>query len=161
MTEEFSKTPVRGPHVRKTERSKEELEFQLSLLQKRMNSPKVDLLEGTSAFTVRMELPGLTSDTIKVDLKDSHILLVSGFKREVSYEGKFKYKECKYGNFMRRVKLPGQVELNTAFTYENGVFTLHLTKKTTEVQEAAHATQIDKVSTSSNLNEVKSWADEE
>lgn len=133
MSEEFKKVPMSGSfRPRKTERSKEDLEFQLSLLQKRMHSPKVDLVESAEYFTVRMELPGLTSESIKVDLKDSHILLVSGMKQEVRYDGKIKYKECKYGNFMRRVKLPGQVEYNNQFTYENGVFTLHLNKVLSE-----------------------------
>ena len=128
MADESKKT-VPSVRPRKTDRTKSDLEFQLSLLQKRMHSPKVDLVEGERHFTVRMELPGMTSDSIKVDLKESQILLVSGFKKEVSYEGKAKYKECKYGNFMRRVKMPCEVHESTEFTYEHGVFTLELTKK--------------------------------
>jgi HSP20 family molecular chaperone IbpA len=112
------------------DRSKEELEFQLSLLQKRANSPKVDLVESESFFTIRMEMPGVNSHSIKVELKESNILLVSGFKQEVLYEGKAKYKECKYGNFMRRVKMPVHVDYSNQFTYTDGVFTLKLTKTT-------------------------------
>lgn len=129
MADEVKKMHVFQKPRKTFDRSKEELEFQLSLLQKRMHSPKVDLVESEAFFTIRMELPGVSSTTIKVELKEEQVLLVSGLKQEVMYEGKAKYKECKYGNFMRRVKMPTLVNYSSDFTCEDGVFTLKLTKK--------------------------------
>lgn len=129
MSEEGKKMYAPQKPRKTSDRSKEDLEFQLSLLQKRMHSPKVDLVENEEFFTVRMELPGVNVNTIKVDLKEHQVLLVSGVKQETMYEGKAKYKECKYGNFMRRVKMSSPVNYNNTFTFEDGVFTLKLTKK--------------------------------
>lgn len=108
---------------------------QIELLQRRANSPKVDLYESDSQVFVRMELAGALEAT--VNLKESQILLVSFEKHETSMtEFTAKYTECKYGRVMRRVKLPTLVFYNKTYTLENGVFTITLDKKEQSQQNA-------------------------
>ena len=114
-----------------------DLKQQLSLLQKRMNSPKVDLMEAGETCVVRVEVPGLNLRDLRIDLQQNQFLLISGFKPEVETEIELQrvvYKECRYGKFMRRVKLPALVR---AFNFkrdvslQSGVLTIVLDKKNT------------------------------
>jgi HSP20 family protein len=103
----------------------------VEFLQKRINSPKVDLYENDSQVLVKIELPGMDKETIRVNLKESQILLVGGVKSEEDYSNfTNKYKECRYNNIMRRIKLPSHVYYNKNFTYVDGVFTITFDKKT-------------------------------
>lgn len=101
-----------------------DLLFQFNNLQKRVDSPKVDLVENGDHYIVKMEVPGLKIDDLMVKLKDSQFLLVSGNKNEEhtketqdSNSHVIVYKESKYGSFTRRVKLP------TLIKYKNGIST--------------------------------------
>ena len=117
------------------------LEQDLKNLQRRMHSPKVDLVERGDQYLVRMELPGVHLDSINIEIKESQIVLVSGKKEtNVSYEtDRVVYRESRYDSFTRRVKLPGKVKpIN--FDKENSNFAngvLHLTfqKETPETPE--------------------------
>jgi HSP20 family protein len=116
-----------------------DLKQQLSLLQKRMNSPKVDLMEAEETFVIRVEVPGLNLRDLRIDLQSNQFLLISGFKTETEVEVKrVVYKECRYGKFMRRVKLPALVRdfiFKRDVSLHSGVLTIILDKKNTgEVQ---------------------------
>ena len=114
--------------------SKQKVDYNsIEFLQKRINSPKVDLYENETQVLVKIELPGMDKDTIRVNLKESQILLVGGVKSEEDYSDfTNKYKECRYNNIMRRIKLPSHVYYNKNFTYVDGVFTITFDKKTEE-----------------------------
>jgi HSP20 family molecular chaperone IbpA len=80
-------------------------------LQRKIYSPKVDLVSCSDSFKVRIELPGVPIDTIKVEVKEQQIVLISGVRISLHEEtDKVIYSETKYGNFIRRVKLPELVE---------------------------------------------------
>jgi HSP20 family molecular chaperone IbpA len=112
--------------------SKQEVDYNsVEFLQKRINSPKVDLYENESQVLVKIELAGMDRDTIRVNLKESQLLLVGGVKSEEYYDNfTNKYKECRYNSIMRRIKLPSHVYYNKNFTYVDGVFTIIFDKKT-------------------------------
>jgi HSP20 family molecular chaperone IbpA len=116
-----------------------ELKYQLDLLQRRVHSPKVDLIDINSLFIVKMEIAGLNIKDIGIEVRDSQILLVSGKKYEDEIiAGRSIYKECKYGNFMRRVKLPSQVNnfnFNRDVLYKNGVLTITFNKNESSKNE--------------------------
>lgn len=89
------------------------LEQSLKNLQKKIHSPKVDLVERDNFYLVRIELPGIKLDTINIEIKESQILLISGSKyvNDIYETDRIVYKESKYDKFMRRVKLPGKVKV--------------------------------------------------
>lgn len=112
------------------------LEQSLKNLQKKIHSPKVDLVERDNFYLVRIELPGIKLDTINIEIKESQILLISGSKHvnNIYETDRIVYKESKYDKFMRRVKLPGKVKV-TNFDKDkldlvNGVLNLSFEKDT-------------------------------
>lgn len=108
-----------------------ELLFELNNLKKYQHSPKVDLHERNNSYIIRMELPGLSSKDINVQLRDNQFLLISGNKQNFTNQetDTVIYNECHYGNFMRRVKVPSPVNKNTIKTNtSNGVLVLTVDK---------------------------------
>jgi len=115
-----------------------DLLFQFNNLQKRIDSPKVDLVENGDHYIVKMEVPGLKKEDLNIKLKDSQFLLVSGDKNEECTEETqdsnghtIVYKESKYGSFTRRVKLPTLIKYKNGISssIEDGVLTVICTKE--------------------------------
>lgn len=110
------------------------LEQSLKNLQKKIHSPKVDLVERDNFYLVRIELPGIKLDTINIEVKESQIVLISGSKyvNDIYETDRIVYKESKYDKFMRRVKLPGKVKVTNfdkdKFDFVNGVLNLSFEK---------------------------------
>jgi HSP20 family molecular chaperone IbpA len=110
------------------------LEQSLKNLQKKIHSPKVDLVERDNSYLVRIELPGITLDSLNIEIKESQILLISGNKTTNNlYEtDRIVYKESKYDKFMRRVKLPGKIKAidfnKDNLDFVNGVLNLTFEK---------------------------------
>jgi HSP20 family protein len=122
-------------------------------LQKRLHSPKVDLFERDSSYFVTIELPGVDSNSLKITFKDDQILFVSGSKLKdyILNTDKIIYRETKYNDFNRRIKLPGLVEKeNYTLDLNQGVLILDIQKKVTKYDD-----DILKF----NEFEGKSWAD--
>jgi len=93
--------------------------------------PKVDLHESDKELTITAELPGMTKDDIKVEIKDN-TLVIKGEKKMEKKEEEDKYTriERAYGSFIRRIPLPeglvdqSQVKAN----YTDGVLKLIIPK---------------------------------
>ena len=110
-------------------------------LQKRLHSPKVDLFERDSSYFVTIELPGVDSNSLKITFKDDQILFVSGSKLKdyILNTDKIIYRETKYNDFNRRIKLPGLVEKeNYTLDLNQGVLILNIKKKLTEYSDIMH-----------------------
>jgi len=79
-------------------------------------------------------LPGITLDSLNIEIKESQILLISGNKTTNNlYEtDRVVYKESKYDKFMRRVKLPGKIKAidfnKDNLDFVNGVLNLTFEK---------------------------------
>lgn len=138
---------------RKNKKNNYEEEFKN--IQKRLHSPKVDLFERDSSYFVKIELPGVDSDSLKITFKDDQILFVSGSKLKepnlILDTDKIIYRETKYNDFNRRIKLPGLVEKeNYTQDLNQGVLILNIQKKVTEYNVS-----------DLNFNDIqgKSWAD--
>lgn len=111
------------------------LEQEVTLLKKRMNNPKVDLVEKGDRYYVRMETSG-DIENINIELNESQVLIVSFSKPYPKRDESEKaiYRECRYGKFMRRVKLPSKVRMISKddLEYNNGVLNLEFIKKDEE-----------------------------
>lgn len=106
--------------------SKYRLQQELLLSQKRVNSPKADLVELGEHYIVRVEFPGVEQSNISFELKDDQIALFSVEKPLLEDPNeKVVYRECRYGKIMRKVKLPGKVhQTEVSKSFENGVLTV-------------------------------------
>jgi len=139
-----------------------DLEFKYNNLLKHQNSLKVDLVEIENWYVVHIEMPGFYEKDIKVQLKENQILLIQGIKSENndklslknntdafdswksfdSVNTKVIYRECNYGNIIRRVKLQEKVLWKSIQKkYINGILFIYIQKKVPEVTEITEVQQ--------------------
>ena len=91
-------------------------------------SPALDVSESEDGFTVRMEVPGVAKDQIKLSVEDD-VLTISGERHVESEDAKHLIRERRYGAFERRLSLPDTIDLEkVAARHEDGVLTVELPK---------------------------------
>lgn len=92
--------------------------------------PRLDLTETNDAFVVRMDLPGLNNEDIRVDVQRNRLTVRGERTAETRDETENVVRmERTYGTFYRALTLPDNVltdEIDA--TFENGVLTLRLPK---------------------------------
>ena len=86
-------------------------------------SPRVDIQERDGQLVVRADLPGLSKDDIKVEIKEDMLSIQGERKQEKKEEREgYFYNECSYGSFYRAVPLPEGVDASKATAeFHNGV----------------------------------------
>jgi HSP20 family protein len=125
------------------------LEQEIKNLKKRIYSPKVNLIERDNSYLIKIELPGIIKESIDIKIKENQIIIISGnkIKDELYDTDRIIYRESKYDDFSRRIKLPSAVKPENFKTdnlnFQNGVLYLSFQK-----------------SSVNNIQEHKSWADE-
>ncbi len=95
-------------------------------------SPRVDIAEDATHFTITMELAGVPKEAVNVAVDENRVLTVSGErKQEEKKEGKnFHRVERRYGSFSRSFTLPDNVaDDSIEARFENGVLSLSIPKK--------------------------------
>lgn len=93
-------------------------------------APLVDVEETKDNVVVRVELPGMKKDDIKVTLMNN-VLTVSGERKHASEEkGRTYYRiERSYGKFQRTLELPSEVVADKAkATYKDGILEMVIPK---------------------------------
>jgi len=108
-------------------------EQEIRNLQRRIHSPKVDLVERDSFYLIRIELPGIDKSSISIKIKEEQIVLISGSKvpDDLLETDRVIYKESKFNDFTRRIKLPGTIEpFDNNLNLENGILKVVFNKKT-------------------------------
>lgn len=93
-------------------------------------SPAVDIAEQNDAYVVKVELPGVSKDDVKVTL-ENNVLTIRGEKKlekEIKKEDYHRIERC-YGSFNRSFTLPSTVKSEKIdATYKDGVLTITLPK---------------------------------
>jgi HSP20 family protein len=86
-------------------------------------SPQVEMFERDNELVVRVDLPGLTKDDVKVEMSDDGISIEGERRNENEERGEGFYRsERSYGKFYRRLPLPEGVEAKDAnAAFKNGV----------------------------------------
>lgn len=112
------------------------LQQEITNLKKRIHSPKVNLIERNNFYLIKIELPGVLKESINIEIKENQIILISGNKNqdELYDTDRVIYRESKYNNFIRRIKLPSIIKHtkldNENLTFQNGVLYLSFEKQT-------------------------------
>jgi HSP20 family protein len=89
-------------------------------------APALDLYENDENYVATVELPGLKSEDISIDLQDG-VLTLSG-ERKAETDGAFRH-ERPTGKFTRRVELPNRVDSQRVTAgYQDGILTVTLPK---------------------------------
>jgi len=90
----------------------------------------VDLKETDKEYTLKVELPGLEKDDLKISL-DQNVLTISGEKKEeeMKEDESFHRKEIRHGWFERSFNLPGNIdESRIKAKMKNGILTIRIPK---------------------------------
>lgn len=93
-------------------------------------APRVDVLENKDKFTVRVELPGVKRENVKVAV-ENQILILSGEKHRAQENGdaNYHYREVAYGKFERRFRLGNNVDReHIKADFKDGVLEITLPK---------------------------------
>lgn len=90
-------------------------------------TPSADIAEVDGGFQVRLELPGVAKESVKVELKEN-VLSVSGEKVDALAEAKgYRHRETAHGAFSRTFRLSQAIERESIEArFENGVLELRL-----------------------------------
>lgn len=93
-------------------------------------APRVDIVEEQEDYVLRAELPGVSKENIKVEVKENRLTL-SGKKENAwaDKSGEYRHAESVYGAFSRAFELPRNVSADSIRAeYNNGVLTLRIAK---------------------------------
>ena len=94
-------------------------------------APSMDVAESDAAYTVTLDVPGLTREQLKVSIEGKQLRVESEPAAAVAQEGvRSLYRERSVRPFARSVELPAEVDESASQAkLENGVLTLTLAKK--------------------------------
>jgi len=93
-------------------------------------TPAVDIAEHDDEYIVKVELPGVNKDEVKITL-ESNILTLHGEKKQEKETKKENYHrvERSYGSFQRSFTLPTNVKSDKIdAAYKDGILTINLPK---------------------------------
>ena len=94
-------------------------------------SPRVDIRELENSYEITAELPGISKEDIRVDVRDGVLTLEAQSAEENTEEdnGRVIRQERRYGKFMRSFNLGTQVqEADIKATFKDGVLSLEAPK---------------------------------
>jgi HSP20 family protein len=72
--------------------------------------PAADITREEGGLTMKIDLPGMTAEDVKVELRDNHLVVTGERKQETEEKHEdMVSRERVFGSFMRSVALPGGV----------------------------------------------------
>ena len=99
-------------------------------------SPALDVSESDLAYTVRLDMPGVSKEDVKVSIDGRRVTVEANSRKEerkedVKNDGdRIVYRERSVSNYARTFKLSAEIEQSaSAAKLENGVLTLTLSKR--------------------------------
>jgi HSP20 family protein len=105
-------------------------------------SPRIELSERNGQLVVKADLPGVTKDDIRVELRED-TLVIEGERRQEQQEQRegMSYTERSYGSFTRAIPLPQGVQADDVDArFENGV--LEVCLKLPQQQQRGRSVEI-------------------
>jgi len=119
-------------------------DWDLDLPTETVNFPKIDIWEDEEKYVVEAELPGFDKKDIEVNITDDILTIKATRKKEEEKKDKnYYYAERSYGEFVRSVRLPSEVDKKSIKAkYNNGVLELTL-PKTKEAKEKTTKIEIE------------------
>ena len=95
-------------------------------------SPALDVVESDTAYTVKLDMPGVTKDDIKISVEGRLVTVQAPVRTEAAKpEGeRFVHREREVTQWSRSLRLPAEVDqTESAAKLELGVLTLTLAKR--------------------------------
>ena len=91
-------------------------------------SPEIEIFERDNKFCVRVDLPGLKKEDVKIEVTHDELTIEGErkFEKEETKQG-FYRSERTYGSFFRRISIPDHVKAEDALaTFKNGVLEIEM-----------------------------------
>ena len=106
--------------------------------------PRLDIVSHDDAYICTAELPGVSSDNVKIEIKNNILTLSGEKKEEVKDDTKKHVTERYYGSFSREITLPEDIDAeNVTAKQKDGVLTITIPRvapkknvKSIEIQKA-------------------------
>jgi HSP20 family protein len=119
-------------------------DWDLDLPSEPVNFPKIDIWEDEEKYVVEAELPGFDKKDIDINITDDILTIKASRKKEEEKKDKnYYYAERSYGEFLRSVRLPSEVDKKSIKAkYNNGVLELTL-PKTKEAKEKTTKIEVE------------------
>jgi HSP20 family protein len=106
--------------------------------------PLMNVIETESDFSVRIAVPGLQKDDIKISLKDNHLTISADVEYTLNEGEKYHKHEYDYGKFRRSFHLPEDVQDDAIEAkYDNGILIIRIPKRVKENQSSEREINID------------------
>ena len=107
------------------------------------HSMATDIIEYKDRFEMKINLPNIEKDNIKLTLDDGYLKVEASFEETSEEERKYVYRERKHGSFARSYYVGDEVKYDDiAAKLDKGVLTLTI-KKVEPVKEEPHYINID------------------
>ena len=92
--------------------------------------PSLDVTSDDKAYAMKVELPGVAPEAVKLGVNDG-VLTISGEKKEETKDEQTKeVRECSYGSFTRSMTLPEDADAeHITATSKNGILTVSIPRK--------------------------------
>ena len=92
--------------------------------------PSLDVTSDDKAYAMKVELPGVAPEAVKLEVSDG-VLTISGEKKEETKDEQTKeVRECSYGSFTRSMTLPEDADAeHITATSKNGILTVSIPRK--------------------------------
>ena len=91
-------------------------------------SPEIEIFERDNKFAVRVDLPGLKKEDVKIEVTHDELTIEGErkFEKEETREGLYR-SERTYGSFFRRIPIPDHVKAeNATAVFKNGVLEIEM-----------------------------------
>lgn len=92
--------------------------------------PAMDVVENDKEVVIRIDLPGMKPEDVKIELEDD-VITISGEMGDTieKEDDRYHYRERSYGAFQRSLRLPNTVDKDKVeASFENGVLNITLPK---------------------------------
>lgn len=96
-------------------------------------APQVDVLSSETAYTMRVELPGVAPEDVNIKV-DEKVLTVSGEKKvETPEDTQVHVQERTFGTFSRQLTLPDDADMDNIRAFaKNGVLSIEIPRRKPE-----------------------------
>ncbi len=106
-------------------------------LENLMITPSINILDNQDLFKIQLEVPGISSDNLKV-ITTNHNLTIKG-EKSISHKNEnqnYTVREIAYGVYQRTIPLPDSVDIARAkATFKDGTLTIEIPKKTEAMEQ--------------------------
>jgi len=94
-------------------------------------TPDLDIFESEGFYNLYLDLPGVTSEALKLEMQDERLVVTGTREKRPDAEAKQVHRnECSNGAFTRSIRLPKPLEMEKIeASFENGVLHILLPKQ--------------------------------